>query len=248
MAARTSSSTTTAATRRSCCNGSGMSEAAGSPRSCHEQGRERPVRSPRPRLLPHLLQRAEGRGPIPGLLLDGRGRLRPPEPGMALTLGADRGGRVEGKAADLQRGGLCRPEGSHGVHPGHRQGGTGPASRGRLRPVGPAGRLGRRGRQADEPPGVLSGQVLSPGPRPCQPMCLLRLPEGEGVPPDQQGGPEGLHEPPQAAAQAPGQPGGGARGRLLPLLPGSTDRPAPGEDVQQARLRPRVRPEGSAAG
>ena len=63
-------------------------------------------------------------------------------------------------------------------------------------------RLGGRSRQAVEPPGVLPCQVLPPGLRPCQPMCLLRLPKGEGVPPHQQGGPEGLHEPPQEAAKA----------------------------------------------
>ena len=55
------------------------------------QGRERPVRHPRQRVLPHLLQRAEGRRPVPGLHLDGRERLRPPEPGVAGTLGADQG-------------------------------------------------------------------------------------------------------------------------------------------------------------
>ena len=45
-------------------------------RSCLGEGGERPVRHPRQRVLPHLLQRAEGRRPLPGLHLDGRGRLR----------------------------------------------------------------------------------------------------------------------------------------------------------------------------
>ena len=55
------------------------------------QGRERPVRHPRQRVLPHLLQRAEGGGPIPGLHLDGGERLRLAEPGVAGTLGAGQG-------------------------------------------------------------------------------------------------------------------------------------------------------------
>ena len=38
-------------------------------------------------------------GRLPRLHLDGRGRLRPPEPGVAGTLGAGQGARLEGQAA-----------------------------------------------------------------------------------------------------------------------------------------------------
>ena len=51
----------------------GKADEARGPPAC--QRRERPVRHPRQRVLPHLLQRAEGRGPIPGLHLDGRESL-----------------------------------------------------------------------------------------------------------------------------------------------------------------------------
>ena len=58
----------------------------------------------------------------------------------------------------------------------------------------PRGRLGGRGHRPVEPPRVGQLQVRPPGFRPRQPLCVLRLPTGEGLPPHQQGGQEGLPE------------------------------------------------------
>ena len=95
-------------------------------------------------------------------------------------------------------------------------------------PAVPGRRLGGRGRSPVEPPGVVPRQVRPPGLRPRQPLCLLRLPTGEGLPPHQQGGQEGLPEPPQAeeAAEAARQQGGRDQERHLPLLQGEPDHPA----------------------
>ena len=86
-----------------------------------------------------------------------------------------------------------------------------------------------------EPPGVVPRQVRPPGLRPRQPLCLLRLPKGEGLPPHQQGGQEGLPEPPQAeeAGQAAGQPGG--RDQETTPAPSAREHGSPGFQRRHAR-------------
>ena len=99
---------------------------------------------------------------------------------------------LEGEAADLQRGGLCRPEEGDGVRPGHRRAARSPARRGGSRPVGHHAVA-----WADEvsdrwttPAGVGRATFALPDFDHDQPLCLLRLPEGEGLPPHQQGRPQ----------------------------------------------------------
>ena len=70
---------------------------------------ERALGGLRPRLLPLLLERPEGRGRLPGLLVDRAGRLGAPEPRLAGAVGGRPRRRVEAEAADVQPGGLCGP-------------------------------------------------------------------------------------------------------------------------------------------
>ena len=70
---------------------------------------QHPLADLQPRLLPHLLQRPQGRGGVPGLLLDRARRLGCPEPRVEEALGGDPRRGVEAEAHHLQPGRLCWP-------------------------------------------------------------------------------------------------------------------------------------------
>ena len=76
-----------------------------------------PLADLQPHLLPYLLQRPQGRGGVPGLLLDRAGLIGCPEPRVEGALGGDPFRGVEAEAHHLQPGRLSGFEESDGVSP-----------------------------------------------------------------------------------------------------------------------------------
>ena len=164
------------------------------------QGRERPVRHPRQRLLPHLLQRAEGHRPLPGLHLDGGERLRASRAWCGGHAGSRPGSQCwKDKLLTYNAEDCAALRKVDGVRPGRRRGRTTPGRRSGDAP-------------ASAPPVAWADEVAAPSSRRewCRAKFALQdfdhvnrcayfdYQTGEGLPPHQQGGQEGLPASPQA--------------------------------------------------